>query len=116
MEEFIDWYCSKPRFALNRSVVLCYRMQLESRGPAPGTFNLRLAAVRRLAYEAADNGLLSPELVAGIRRVKGVPRHGRRLGNWLTGEQGKELLWCIDPKPFGRSEMRQSSPCYWVVA
>jgi len=30
-----------------------------------------LAAVRRLTYEAADTGLLSPELAAGIRRVKG---------------------------------------------
>ena len=33
---------------------------------------MRLAAVRRLAYEAADAGLLSPELAAGIRRVKGI--------------------------------------------
>jgi hypothetical protein len=29
-----------------------------------------MAAVRRLAYEAADCGLLSPELAAGIHRVK----------------------------------------------
>ncbi len=55
--------CPEPRLALNRAVVLCYRMQLESRGLAPGTVNLRLAAVRRLAYEAADSGLLSPEPV-----------------------------------------------------
>ena len=36
------------------------------------------------AYEAADAGLLSPELAAGNRRVKGVRRLGLRLGNWLT--------------------------------
>src|SRR5215467_9310672 len=47
-------------------------MQLESRNLAPGTINVRLAAIRRLAYEAADAGLLSPELAAGIRRVKGA--------------------------------------------
>ncbi len=35
-----------------------------------GTINLRLGAVRRLAYEAADCGLLSSDLAAGIRRVK----------------------------------------------
>ena len=35
----------------------------------PGTVNLRLGAVRRLAYEATDWGLLSPDLAAGIRRV-----------------------------------------------
>lgn len=45
-----------------------------------------------LAYEATDTGLLSPELVAGIRRVKGVPRLGRRVGNWLSVAEGKELL------------------------
>jgi hypothetical protein len=28
--------------------------------------NLQLAAVRKLAAEAADNGLLAPELTAGI--------------------------------------------------
>jgi hypothetical protein len=49
-----------------------------------GTINVRLAAVRRLAYEASDAGLLSPELAAGIHRVKGVRKLGSRLGNWLT--------------------------------
>jgi site-specific recombinase XerC len=48
--------------------------------------------VRRLAYEAADCGLLSPDLAAGIRRVKGVKKLGVRLGNWLTAEQG-QALW-----------------------
>src|SRR5438093_9189853 len=41
---------------------------------------------------SADSGLLSPELAAGIRRVKGVRRLGIRVGNWLTAEQGKRLL------------------------
>jgi hypothetical protein len=45
-----------------------------------------------VAYEAADSGLLSPELAAGIRRVKGVRRIGVRLGNWLTADQGRSLL------------------------
>ena len=27
--EFVDWYCSEPRLALNRVVVLRYRMHLE---------------------------------------------------------------------------------------
>ena len=61
----------------------------ESRNLAPGAINLRLGAVRRLAYEAADCGLLSAGLVAGIRRFKGVKKLGVRLGNWLTAEQGK---------------------------
>jgi site-specific recombinase XerD len=72
-------------------VVLRYRSHLESRQLAPGTINLRLGAVRRLAYEAADCGLLSADLAAGIRRVKGVKKLGVRLGNWLTAEQAQSL-------------------------
>jgi len=90
--EFVDWYCSEPRLAFNRTVVLRYRIYLEQQQYAPTTINLRLAAVRRVAFEAADSGLLSPELAAGIRRVKGVRRIGVRVGNWLTAEQGKRLL------------------------
>ena len=71
-------------------------MHLESRKLAPGTINLRLGAVRRLAYEAADCGLLSPDLASGIRRVKGVKKLGVRLGNWLTAEQGETLWQCPD--------------------
>jgi hypothetical protein len=35
-------------------------------------------ALRRLAHKAADSGLLSPELGAGIPRVKGVKQLGHR--------------------------------------
>jgi integrase len=97
IREFVAWYCSEPRLAFNRTVVLRYRIHLEQGGYAPATINLRLAAVRRVAYEAADAGLLSPELAAGIRRVKGVRRIGVRLGNWLTPEQGRRLLGCATP-------------------
>ena len=92
MDEFIGWYCSEPRLVFNRTVVLRYRSFLEQRNLAPSTINVRLAAVRRLAYEASDTGLLSPELAAGIRRVKGAKRLGVRIGNWLTAEQSRTLL------------------------
>ena len=96
INDFVEWYCSEPRLALNRTVVLRYRIFLEQKQYAPTTINLRLAAVRRVAFEAADSGLLSPELAAGIRRVKGVRRIGVRVGNWLTPEQGKRLLASVD--------------------
>jgi site-specific recombinase XerD len=84
------WYCSEPRLSFNKTVTR-YRIHLESRQLAPGTINARLAAVRGLAYEAADSGLLSPELAAGIRRVKGAQKLGVRLGNWLTAEEARGL-------------------------
>jgi site-specific recombinase XerD len=92
INQFIAWYCSEPRLALNRIVVVRYRMHLESRGLAANTINQQLAAVRRLAHEAADSGLLSPELAAGISRVKGVKQLGFRSGNWLSAEQSSEVL------------------------
>ena len=67
IREFIEWYCSEPRLAFNKTVVTRYRIALEQKHYAPSTINLRLAAVRRLAYEASDSGLLSPDLVAGRR-------------------------------------------------
>ena len=96
IREFIDWYCSEPRLAFNKTVVTRYRINLEQNNYASSTINLRLAAVRRLAYEAADSGLLSPHPAAGIRRVKGVKKHGMRIGNWLTAAQGKRLLAIFD--------------------
>jgi hypothetical protein len=35
IDEFVDWYCSEPRLAFNRIVVLRYRSHLESRLLAP---------------------------------------------------------------------------------
>jgi hypothetical protein len=66
MDEVIEWYCSEPHLALNRAVVLRYRLQLEAKKLAASTINVRPAAVRRVAYEAADTGLLSPELVNSV--------------------------------------------------
>lgn len=51
-----------------------------------------VTAVRKLAVEAADNGLLAPELASGIARIKGVRSHGVRVGNWLSLHQAQALL------------------------
>jgi hypothetical protein len=81
IDEFVDWYCSEPRLSFSKTVVVRYRMHLESRHLAPG-------AVRRLAYEAAECGLLSADLAAGIRRVRGV----KKLGVWLAPLRLAETL------------------------
>ena len=107
IDEFITWYCSEPRLSFSRTVVLRYRIYLEQKNLAASTINVRLAAVRRLAYEAADNGLLSPELAAGIRRVKGAKRLGVRVGNWLTVDQGRSLT----QGSILRQPARQTRPC-----
>jgi site-specific recombinase XerC len=80
------------RFGCRIPFVLRYRIQLQAKHLPPATINLRLAAVRRLAYEAADVGLLSPDAAAGIRRVRSGKRLGARLGNWLGAQQAKNIL------------------------
>ena len=94
IDEFVFWYCAEPRLSFSKTVVTRYRLHLEDRQLAPGTVNVRLAAVRRLAYEAADTGLLSPQLAAGVRRVKGSKKLGIHLGNWLTVNEARSL-WQI---------------------
>jgi site-specific recombinase XerD len=72
--------------------VAAWRVALETRGLGAVSINVRITAVRKLAVEAADNGLLAPELANGITRVKGVASKGVRLGNWLTAKQAQALL------------------------
>jgi len=72
--------------------VNAWRMAVEARGLGPISINVRITAVRKLAVEAADNGLLAPELAAGITRVKGAKAKGVRVGNWLSVRQAQTLL------------------------
>ncbi len=92
IDRFIGWYCNEPRLTFNRSVVVRYRSFLERLSLSAATINLHLPAIRRLADESVESGWLSPELAIGIRRVKGVKRLGRRMGNWITRNQAQELI------------------------
>jgi integrase len=89
LREFLSWLPPRP---FTRASVQEYRAHLEASGRAPSTINLRLAPIRKLALEAADNGLLDPSRAAAIARVKGVRRHGVRLGNWVGAEEAGRLL------------------------
>ena len=68
------------------------RVALEARGLGSISINVRITAVRKLAVEAADNGLLAPELAAGITRIKGVKSKGVQVWNWLSIRQVQTLL------------------------
>ncbi|MBN1504710.1 MAG: site-specific integrase, partial [Candidatus Eisenbacteria bacterium] len=89
LREFLAWLPPRP---FTRASVQEYRAHLEASGRAPSTINLRLAPIRKLALEASDNGLLDPARAAAIARVKGVRRHGVRLGNWVDAAEAGRLL------------------------
>jgi site-specific recombinase XerD len=92
LDEFFAWYGREVRPGFTKATVSAWRVALEARGLGPVSVNVRLTAVRKLAVEAADNGLLAPELANGIIRVKGIASKGVRLGNWLTVKQAQALL------------------------
>jgi site-specific recombinase XerD len=92
LDEFIAWYTLEPRTGFTKAAVNAWRVVLEGRGLGSVSINVRITAVRKLAVEAADNGLLAPELAAGIARIKGVRSQGVRVGNWLSLRQAQTLL------------------------
>jgi site-specific recombinase XerD len=92
LDEFFEWYAQELRPGFTKATVSAWRVALEARGLGAVSINVRITAVRKLAVEAADNGLLAPELASGITRVKGVPSKGVRLGNWLSVKQAQTLL------------------------
>ena len=75
-----------------KATVQAYRAALEAGSLAASSINIRLSALRKLAAEAADNGLLAPEVASAVSRVRGAKRHGVRVGNWLTLDQAERLL------------------------
>jgi site-specific recombinase XerD len=95
-DDFLSWYLQVPRGPLSKAVVQQYRAELDLRGLAASTINVRLAAIKKLASEAADNGLLDPVLASGIARAKGAKQLGVRAGNWLTPDQARLLLLAPD--------------------
>jgi site-specific recombinase XerD len=92
LDEFFTWFADEPRPGFNKAVVNAWRTALEKRGIGPISINIRLTAVRKLAVEAADNGLVAAEMASAISRVKGVSTRGVRTGNWLSLQQAQSLL------------------------
>lgn len=92
LSRFLVWFQAAGLPSFNKAAVQRYRAELEGQGLSASSVNVQLSAVRKLASEAADNGLLAPELAAGIARVRGAKRLGVRAGNWLTAEEATTLL------------------------
>ena len=96
LDEFISWFRQEPRPGFTKATVSAWRTSLEARGLGSSSIIIRMSAIRKLAAEAADNGLLAPELAAGISRVKSVKSTGIRVGNWLSLRQAQALLSAPD--------------------
>src|SRR3982074_2230419 len=92
LDEFMAWFQQAPRPGFTKATVSAWRVSLEDRRLGSSSIIIRMSAIRKLAAEAADNGLLAPELAAGISRVKSAKSTGVRMGNWLSARQAQALL------------------------
>src|SRR5690242_17696805 len=54
LDGFFFWWESEGRPRFTKAVVQAFRSKLEADGLAAATINVRLAAIRKLAVEAAD--------------------------------------------------------------
>jgi site-specific recombinase XerD len=96
LNEFMAWFQQAPRPGFTKATVSAWRVSLEDRRLGSSSIIIRMSAIRKLAAEAADNGLLAPELAAGISRVQSAKTQGIRVGNWLSLRQAQALLSAPD--------------------
>jgi site-specific recombinase XerC len=115
LNEFMTWFQEAPRPGFSKATVSAWRVSLEERGLGSSSIIIRMSAIRKLAAEAADNGLLAPELAQGISRVKSVKSTGIRVGNWLSQRQAQALLSTPDISSVRGLRDRRFSPCSWAA-
>jgi integrase len=96
LDEFLTWSQGQQPTVLCKALVHRYKAMLLEKELAPATINLRLAAVRRLAQEMADNGRLDVSAASAISKVRGLRLYGVRIGRWLTSAGARELLGIPD--------------------
>ena len=64
LNEFLAWFQQAPRPGFTKATVSAWRVSLEDRGLGSSSIIIRISAIRKLAAEAADNGLLASRIFA----------------------------------------------------
>jgi hypothetical protein len=62
LNEFVAWFQQEPRYGFTKATVSAWRVSLEDRRLGSSSIIVPMSAIRKLAAESADNGLLAPEL------------------------------------------------------
>lgn len=92
LADFLAWHTETAQGRLDKATVNAYVTHLRAEGVSTSSINGRLVAIRKLAREAADNGLIDDATAGAIARVEGIRAEGTRLGNWLTQADAQRLL------------------------
>jgi hypothetical protein len=66
LNESMNWFQEAPRPGFTKATVSAGRVSLEERRLGSSSIIIRMSAIRKLAAEAADNGLLAQELAQGL--------------------------------------------------
>ena len=116
LRAFISWFKANSFLypdGFSRAAVLDYRDAMLSAGRGAVSINVALSAIRKLAQESADRGLMEEARAGRIESVAGVQRQGKRLGNWLTLPQLKELL--ATPPPTTPNRGMRDRTALWIM-
>lgn len=92
LTEFMAWHSTTGQTGFTKATVQAHVTALRAAGVSASSINQRLTAIRKLANELADNGIIDHSTAQAISRVEGVRTEGKRLGNWLTKDQAQALL------------------------
>jgi len=92
LNDFLVWYQQSGQTTLNKATVNAHKDSLLSADVPASSINQRLTAIKKLAQESADNGLIDEKLFTAIKRVKGIKQTGAKLGTWLDKEQSAALI------------------------
>lgn len=92
LTDFLVWHRDTGQTGLQKAMINAHFSALTTRGVTPSSIRVRLSAIRKLMYEAADNGMIEQSAAQAMARVKGPQLRGRKTGQWLTLAQAQDLV------------------------
>ena len=92
LDDYIEFHLMTNQTGLNRFSVNAHIQDLLNKGTGKASVNIRLAAIKKFAYESLQNGFIDDVSYNGIKNIKGIPTRGKKLGNWLNQQSVEEMI------------------------
>lgn len=90
--EFLTWFTESSYSTLNAAAINAYIESLRQAERSKAAINQHLTAIRKLAGQAATNGLISQLDAWGVDQIKNEKQRGRKVGRWLDRDQAQHLI------------------------
>jgi len=92
IRDFLNYWEKQDCPTPDKLFLQTYMFHMQEIGVGETSINLRIAAIRTYAREAADLDIWPVSVPAAFARVKTIPARGTRTGIWLTLEQAQALM------------------------